>query len=184
MLPEGEGEVLPEGEGEVLPEGEGEVLPEGEGEVPRSAINVTKTADIESFSSVGEVITYTIVVTNTGSTSIANIRVKDPLTGLDAFINILTPGESRTFTQTYAVTEQDLEAGTLNNVVSVSALGPDGETLEDNDERIVPEENPCCNGVDLLDPANLFLGALALIALVLLSLFLGGGGDTIIKNPW
>ena len=123
-------------------------------------------------------------MTNSGNVVITGIEVSDPLTGLDALIDILAPGQSRTFTETYTVTEEDVEAGTVNNVVSVSALGPAGEILEDNDERIVPEDEPCCHGFNLFDPANLFLGALALIALVILSLFLGDGGDSIIKNPW
>ena len=39
---------------------------------------------------------------------------------------------------------------------------------------------PCCQGVSPIDPTNIFLGALAVLALLIASLFLTGGGDTIV----
>ena len=169
VIPEGEGEVIPEGEGEVIPEGEGEVIPEGEGEVAAAAINLTKTADRESFSVVGEVITYTIVVTNTGTLPLVNVRVQDPLTGLDQTVALLAPGGSGTFTTTYTVTQADLDAGVVLNTASVSARDPQGQVLGDEAEQDVPAKEPCCSGFDIMDPGNLFLAALALLVLIIAS---------------
>jgi|GEM_PF-1310115 len=169
VIPEGEGEVIPEGEGEVLPEGEGEVIPEGEGEVAAAAVSLTKTADRASFSAVGEVITYTIVVTNTGTVPLTNVRVQDPLTGLDQTVATLAPGGSRTFTTTYTVTQADLDAGEVLNTAAVSARDPQGLVLQDEAERDVPGEAPCCAGFDIMDPANLFIGGLALLVLIIAS---------------
>ncbi|QHW31015.1 DUF11 domain-containing protein [Paenibacillus rhizovicinus] len=44
----------------------------------------------------GDVVTYTFVVTNTGNTALANVRLSDPLIGLNIIIGTLAIGESRT----------------------------------------------------------------------------------------
>ncbi|OQC08131.1 MAG: Serine/threonine-protein kinase PK-1 [Candidatus Hydrogenedentes bacterium ADurb.Bin101] len=38
---------------------------------------------------------------------------------------------------------------------------------------------PCCQGVSPIDPTNIFLGALAVLALLIASLFLAGGGEAV-----
>ena len=68
------------------------------------------------------------------------------------------------------------------NAVTTSGKDPEGQILEDSAERDVPSEEKCCDGFNILDPANLFLGALALLALIIASLFLGGGDLTV--KPW
>ncbi len=142
-------------------------------------IEVTKTADRETFNSVGDVITYTITVTNTGNVVLENVRVSDPLTGLDETIPSLAVGDSQTFTTTYAVTEEDLERdGPIENTVSVSATGLD-TVVNDDDMVGVGMEPECCEGFNLFSPANLFLGALALIGLIILSLFLTGQEEVV-----
>ena len=149
---------------------------EGEGEVIQPSIDITKTADKTEYTTVGEVITYTIVVTNTGNCVLTDVSVKDPLTGLDTVIPSLAIGASQTFTETYAVTQADITAGEVLNAVSTSGRDPEGRILEDSAERDVPaKETKCCEDFNILDPANLFLGALALLALIIASLFLGGG---------
>lgn len=156
-------------------EGEGEPV-EGEGEAIQPSLDITKTADKTSYSTVGEVITYTIVVTNTGNCVLTDVNVVDALTGLDTVIASLAIGASETFTETYVVTEADLEAGRVLNSVTASARDPEGDILEDSAERDVPaDEVSCCEDFDIWDPGNLFLGALALLVLFIASLYLGGG---------
>jgi uncharacterized repeat protein (TIGR01451 family) len=50
------------------------------------SLSVTKTADPKTYNSVGDVITYTIVVENTGNVTLTNIAVADPKTGLEVTI--------------------------------------------------------------------------------------------------
>lgn len=45
------------------------------------SISIVKTADRTSYSSVGDAINYTFVVTNTGDTTLSNISVNDSLIG-------------------------------------------------------------------------------------------------------
>lgn len=99
------------------------------------ALGVTKTADDTTDVVVGQVITYTYVVTNTGNQTITNVFLSEAhngsnaapspsdeiLTndmapfgdsadaGTDGAWDVLAPGDSVTFTATYSVTQTDVE---------------------------------------------------------------------------
>ncbi|MDP3387511.1 MAG: hypothetical protein Q8S24_09770, partial [Eubacteriales bacterium] len=70
-------------------------------------MSITKTADAAEVN-VGDLITYTITVTNTGDVTLTNIAVKDEMVDLDEVIATLNVGASRTFTATYLATEEGL----------------------------------------------------------------------------
>src|SRR5690606_4022602 len=73
---------------------------------------LTKTGP-ENYSSLGETLTYTLTVANTGTVTIAGTTVTDPLVpGLDCVITALAPGASGTCTAAYQVTQADLDSGT------------------------------------------------------------------------
>jgi uncharacterized repeat protein (TIGR01451 family) len=59
-----------------------------------ASIDILKAADEQIYSVEGDIIPYTIVVTNTGNVTLTDIHVTDPLTGLDETIASLTPGAS------------------------------------------------------------------------------------------
>ena len=121
--------------------------------------------------------TYTVTVTNTGVVTLSDVKVTDPLTGLDEILASLVPGESKEFTETYTVIEDDVASGSILNTASAIGSAPDGSLVSDDAELVIQAEEPgCCDGFDILDPANIFLGTLALLTLVLLSLFIGMGG--------
>jgi gliding motility-associated-like protein/uncharacterized repeat protein (TIGR01451 family) len=92
-------------------------------------LSVSKVASQESYSSVGEEISYTIIVLNTGNVTLTGIRVEDPLTGMNETINSLAPGASRTFNETFIVTAAVITAGKITNTVNVSGLAPDNSTV-------------------------------------------------------
>jgi hypothetical protein len=47
------------------------------------SLSITKEADVQTYTAIDDVITYTIVVENTGNVTLTNIAVADPKTGLD-----------------------------------------------------------------------------------------------------
>ncbi len=102
-----------------------------------AGLSVTKTASPTTYNTVGEEITYTIVVGNTGNVSLSNVSVTDPLTGLSSTIATLAPGGSETLTETYAVTQTDINSGSITNTVSVSGSDPGGETVTGSAEAVV-----------------------------------------------
>ncbi|HAE41727.1 MAG TPA: hypothetical protein DCG34_02265, partial [Clostridiales bacterium] len=78
-------------------------------------MSITKTADAAEVN-VGDVITYTITVTNTGDGTLTNVAVVDERVGLDEVIATLGVGASRTFTATYLATE----VGLLENTATAT----------------------------------------------------------------
>ena len=94
----------------------------------------TKVADITTNLMVGDVVTYTYTVTNTGSVDLTNVSVSDAHSGAGtlsaitpASVGTLAVGESATFTATYTVKQADIDAATpITNIATVSATPPGG----------------------------------------------------------
>ncbi len=108
------------------------------------ALDLVKTAVIsgdQDPTQVGDVITYTFTVTNTGNVSAFDVLLSDPLEGLVFSdtnpanpIDRLDPGAENalTFTATYVVDQDDINAGRVRNQANVEGEDPEGETVEDD----------------------------------------------------
>ena len=96
----------------------------------------------------GETVSYTFSVTNTGTVTLYNITIDDPLPGIDIQggpIASLDPGvtDDTTFTATYAINDADIEAGEVINQAIV--------TGEDDEGTIVTDESDDPNNDDDVD---------------------------------
>ena len=124
----------------------------GEKDVPteqqKPSLFIEKVADKVSNIQAGDVITYTITVTNNGNVTINDIEVKDNLTG-DTFnknvFNLigsisLAPKEHREFTVRYTATQNDIVNGSILNVATVTGTDPDGNPVNDETEKTVTTE--------------------------------------------
>ena len=95
-----------------------------------------KTADKEKVTTAGEVITYTITVTNTGNTTLKDIAVKDDMAGIDTKIDTIEVGKSASVTGTYTVKQEDIDkGGKIHNVATVGDKSPERD--------VEVEQNPC-----------------------------------------
>lgn len=98
-----------------------------------SSIRLTKAGVVSGTAKVGSNITYTLVVTNTGTTTLSNVAVTDP--GVDAgtitpaTISSITPGSSATVTATHSITQADLTKGSYSNQASASGKDQYGNTV-------------------------------------------------------
>jgi uncharacterized repeat protein (TIGR01451 family)/gliding motility-associated-like protein len=115
---------------------------DGEDEVtvvvtPNAQVNVEKVANDSTYTEIGDVLTYTITVSNTGTVTLTAITVVDPLTGLNVEIDALAPGEQRTFETSYTIILEDLERGSVVNNVFVTAKDPNGNEVTDEDSVTV-----------------------------------------------
>jgi gliding motility-associated-like protein/uncharacterized repeat protein (TIGR01451 family) len=119
-------------------------------------LTVVKTATTASFSVVGDVINYTITVKNTGNVTLHQIAVKDPLTGLDTIIDVLAAGATSEYTQSYTVTQEDLNKGSVTNVATANGLTPKDTPISATDDEIVNEKANVINAVD--DNAGTIVG--------------------------
>ncbi|WP_420114841.1 DUF7507 domain-containing protein [Pseudactinotalea sp.] len=113
------------------------------------AIDVTKSGvlDIDGDSAVpGDLITYTFDVVNTGNVTLTDVRLDDPLPGLSEITfgvwpnapGVLDAGERVQATATYAITQDDINAGLVENTVTVAGDPPTGPPAVNEDTEIVP----------------------------------------------
>ncbi|MGA4544337.1 DUF7507 domain-containing protein [Uniformispora flossi] len=115
-------------------------------DVETSALHLIKHVDGSRTYAVGDVVTYTYTVTNTGTTPVTGLRINDDrVTGVTCEATGLAPGASTTCTGTYTVTEADARAGKVTN--TATALG-NGDSLvsEPADATITvcpPPKPPC-----------------------------------------
>lgn len=112
-------------------------------EAPRPSLYVEKTASAPADGAAfrpGEVVDYDIAVVNNGNIALAQVVVKDPLTGDEWTIERLGVGESERFTAAYTVTEADSEAGVVANVATATGVpvAGDGEQVVGEGSVTVP----------------------------------------------
>src|SRR5690349_20300294 len=115
------------------------------------ALEVLKTDGDATFDAVGDVINYTITVTNTGNVTLTNVAVTDALAvGLDCDPGTagaqttgftIGVGEHITCTASHTVTQADLDAGSYLN--TACADDGEGKAAQDCDDEETPgEQNP------------------------------------------
>ena len=105
------------------------------------SISVVKTADVATVSAVGQVVTYTFTITNTGNVTLHSVGVTDaqiaPSLGSSLGTIICTPpngsitlapGETDACTATYTVTQADLTNGHVDDTATASGTPPNSET--------------------------------------------------------
>ena len=102
---------------------------------PAPALTLVKTAVAPDPVTVGDEITYTLAVTNSGNVTLTDVTVTDPLVGLSAIdcggdgdnvIASFAPGGPITCTATYTVTQADVDAGSVSNTATATGTPPPG----------------------------------------------------------
>ena len=109
------------------------------------AISLTKEASPTTYSAVGDVIDYTITVTNTGNVTLSDVMVTDSKIelGIGANIGTLEPGEETTVSGSYTIVQADLDNGSVLNTAEVAGQDPEGTVVEDfDDAEVTSEMNP------------------------------------------
>src|SRR5437867_671312 len=94
---------------------------------------ISVTMSCPKTAGIGDTITYSITVSNTGSEDLNNLVVDDPLLGghLSGFGSTLAVGASVTKTFTHTITASDPDP--LTNTVTATAKGADsGDSVEDS----------------------------------------------------
>jgi len=92
---------------------------------PAPALELTKTADptvLPYTAKVGDIVTYTFTVKNTGEGTAYNVAINDPMfTNVKCDSTTLAPnGGMTTCTATYAVQQKDLNAGSFTNTAKAT----------------------------------------------------------------
>jgi len=113
-----------------------------------ATLEVVKTGSIAGVE-VGDTITYTITVKNTGNVTITNVQLNDTLTTKNggaltlktgptfqsatsgSSVGSLIPGETATYTATYDIEQPAIDAKGVENTVTATGKDPQGETVSD-----------------------------------------------------
>ena len=120
-------------------------------------IEVIKTAKVDDGGDgsidIGDTINYTIQVTNTGNVTIENLILEDIITDINGVtlaesplttahqvssqssdVGSLAVGEIATYTTSYVVTQQAIDAGGVMNSVTATADSPAGNSIDDKSD--------------------------------------------------
>jgi uncharacterized repeat protein (TIGR01451 family) len=115
---------------------------------PNPLLTISKEANVSTYDSVGDVISYTIVATNDGNVTLHNVLVTDvQVSDLACLpsnpVASLAPGASINCTASHTVTQADIDAGNVYNQACVDDgdAGADGAcdditTDSDQDPRL------------------------------------------------
>ncbi|MFC7285126.1 DUF7507 domain-containing protein [Phocicoccus pinnipedialis] len=125
------------------------------------SIELKKTSDVDKITEVGQEVTYTFEIKNTGNVTLNKISLDDPKLGGEITLEktTLAPGESVTVSKDYTVTQKDLDDGKVSNTATVKGEDPKGDTLEDKDDDEIPAtQNPGISLVKEADRDNLVAG--------------------------
>ncbi|WP_281321879.1 DUF7507 domain-containing protein [Flavobacterium aestivum] len=116
------------------------------------SITLVKTAvfndeNNDGYAQVGETITYNFTVTNTGDTALDKINITDPLPGITLKGGPISlsvgQSDSSSFVGVYALTQADINLGTVSNQAKVTGTDPKGTIVSDlsNDSNAIGD-NP------------------------------------------
>jgi uncharacterized repeat protein (TIGR01451 family) len=100
--------------------------------VGTASLTLVKGASATSFSAPGTLITYSYLVTNTGSVDLSAVSVTDPQPGLSAVScpsGTLASAASETCTATYTTTQTDVDAGSISNTGTATGTPPTGPAV-------------------------------------------------------
>ena len=106
--------------------------------ISHPSISLTKSADRQNIdpANVGDEITWTFEVENTGDVSVSEISIEDPMleeAGVEIVVAdnlVLEPGEKATFTAKYSITQADIDAGVVENTAVAHAKPSTGQDIE------------------------------------------------------
>ena len=116
--------------------------------LPTSAsISIDKRNDVldlggDGLPNAGDTISYQFTVENTGSVTLTNVTVIDPLTTVTGGPVTLNPGDvdTTTFTAVHTLTQDDIDAGSYTNTAQVVGTAPTGNvTAQDVITTTIPQ---------------------------------------------
>ena len=113
--------------------------------IPAPGIATAMSVSPPSFTTAGQKITYSYLLTNTGNVTLTSVSITDPLSGLSAIVcpsSKLAVGAHETCTATYVITSADVAAGTVTNEATAHARGLSAGTVSLSRESVVIVQVP------------------------------------------
>ncbi|MEV7598822.1 hypothetical protein AB0O91_15705 [Kitasatospora sp. NPDC089797] len=132
---------------------------------PNPALTIVKSASPTTVSAVGQTVDYSFLVTNTGNVTLTNVTVNEtafsgtgtaPVISCPAGAASLAPGASITCTASYAVTQADINAGSITNTATATGTPPSGPpvTSPPSSATVTATANPALTIVKSASPTT------------------------------
>ncbi len=97
-------------------------------------LTLAKSANVTNYGTLGQIVEYTLVAINDGNVTLHGVSIDDPMFAelecLPEQPATLAPGASLACTGSYAITQNDLDAGSLANTASASGLDPLNQAVD------------------------------------------------------
>ncbi|GAB3144982.1 hypothetical protein GCM10027290_24100 [Micromonospora sonneratiae] len=104
--------------------------------VATSSLALVKSVDPSTVTAAGQTVTYSFLVTNNGDTTITGLAIDETsFTGTGTLspvvcpVTTLAPAASTTCTATYAVTQADVDAGSITDTATATGTDPGGDAV-------------------------------------------------------
>ncbi|HEY0660913.1 MAG TPA: OmpA family protein [Lysobacter sp.] len=98
------------------------------------AMTLEKSSTTLAYATVGQVVPYSYLVTNTGNVTISALAVSDNrISTVTCPVTTLAPGVDTTCTGNYTITQADLDAGSVTNVATATGTAARGTLAPVND---------------------------------------------------
>ncbi|MDR0960373.1 MAG: DUF11 domain-containing protein [Propionibacteriaceae bacterium] len=112
-------------------------------------LTVAKTASLgdangDGKANLGETVSYTFVITNTGNVTVDTPSIDDPAaTDVACPATSIAPGKTARCTGTHTVTQADVDNGSVTNSATATAVPPTGVTppVSPPDDTVVPADS-------------------------------------------
>ena len=129
---------------------------------------VDKKAD--NLTNLGDTITYTITIENTGDVTLSNIQVTDVLTDGDGMTSVLSldydstntavegvlvAGETATYTVIYTIDQNAVNTGSVSNNVSTTATSPTGKQVNDALDNLIITNIDQTSSIEVIKVADI-----------------------------
>ncbi|WP_426564988.1 DUF7507 domain-containing protein [Angustibacter sp. McL0619] len=101
-------------------------------------LQLVKSALSQALTTVGQSVTYSFRVTNTGNVTVTDLTIDDALVAPAVCpVTVLAPVETTTCLATYTSTQADFDNGTITNTATAKAVGPQGAVESNPSSAIV-----------------------------------------------
>ncbi len=125
--------------------------------VQSPSLLINKSASPSTYDSVGDIITYTYNVTNTGNVNITGpLTVTDNVTGTaQILVSTLEPGQNGTGTSTYTINQNDIDSGFVSNAASATGTFNGTNVTSNTDtETVIANQSPALLTVKIASPTT------------------------------
>ena len=115
-----------------------------------STLSLAKSTTSTGYGSAGEIIPYTYLVTNTGTTTESGVGVSDnKVASVSCPDPTLAPAASETCTGSYTVTQADVDRGYVTNTATASATNPQSVTITSGPSSVTVDATQATSSLSL-----------------------------------